>query len=45
MQLTWQTGQDKSAPPAAQIDGEEFPATEQVEIEVVPRAIRLVVPA
>jgi diacylglycerol kinase family enzyme len=32
------------APLAAQIDGEEFPALEQVEIEVAPRALRLVVP-
>jgi diacylglycerol kinase family enzyme len=45
MKLTWQAGQGKGAPPAAQIDGEEFPATEQVDIEVVPRALRLVVPA
>lgn len=42
MQLGWPAG---GAAPAAQIDGEEFPATEQVAIEVVPRAIRLVVPA
>jgi len=41
MQLSWPA---KGAPPAAQIDGEEFPATEAVTIEVVPRAIRLVVP-
>ena len=32
------------APLAAQIDGEEFPACEQVEIEVAARAIRLLVP-
>ncbi len=32
------------APLAAQIDGEEFPAYERVEIEVATRAIRLVVP-
>jgi diacylglycerol kinase family enzyme len=30
---------------AAQIDGEEFPATPSVRIEVLPRALRLVVPA
>lgn len=29
---------------AAQIDGEEFPATPQVRIEVIPRALRLIVP-
>jgi diacylglycerol kinase family enzyme len=29
---------------AAQIDGEELPATDRVTIEVVPRALRLVVP-
>jgi diacylglycerol kinase family enzyme len=33
------------APLAAQIDGEEFVATRNVHIEVVPRAIRLVVPS
>lgn len=32
------------APLAAQIDGEEFPALERVEIEVMARAIRLIVP-
>lgn len=32
-------------PLKAQIDGEEFPATNRVEIEVLPRAIRLVVPS
>lgn len=32
------------APFAAQVDGEEFPATVKAEIEVLPRAIRLVVP-
>jgi diacylglycerol kinase family enzyme len=42
MRLSWPAG---GAAPAAQIDGEEFPATEQVDVEVVPRAIRLVVPA
>lgn len=31
-------------PLAAQIDGEEFPATAQARIEVLPRALRLVVP-
>ncbi len=41
MRLAWPEG---GAAPAAQIDGEEFPAAEQVDIEVVPRAIRLVVP-
>jgi diacylglycerol kinase family enzyme len=41
MHLTWPAG---GAAPAAQIDGEEFPAIEQVAIEVVPRAIRLIVP-
>jgi diacylglycerol kinase family enzyme len=39
--LTWPAG---GARPAAQIDGEEYPATESATIEVVPRAIRLVVP-
>ena len=33
-----------TAPFAAQIDGEELPATERVAIEVVPRALRLVIP-
>lgn len=42
MKLSWPSG---GAAPAAQIDGEEFPATHAVEIEVVPRALRLVVPA
>lgn len=32
------------APLAAQIDGEEFFAGERVEIEVIPRALRLIVP-
>lgn len=32
-------------PLAAQIDGEEFPATAEARIEVLPRALRLVVPA
>jgi len=39
--LTWPAG---GAQPAAQIDGEEHPATDRATIEVVPRAIRLVVP-
>ena len=30
---------------AAQIDGEEFPASTQARIEVLPRALRLIVPA
>jgi len=42
MRLSWPAG---GAAPAAQIDGEEFPASEQVDVEVVPRVIRLVVPA
>lgn len=33
------------APLAAQIDGEEWPASRRVDIEVVPRGIRLIVPA
>ena len=32
-------------PLAAQLDGEEFPATPRVRIDVAPRALRLVVPA
>jgi diacylglycerol kinase family enzyme len=32
-------------PLSAQIDGEEFPATPRVRIEVAPRALRLIVPA
>lgn len=32
-------------PLAAQIDGEEFPATAAARVEVLPRALRLVVPA
>ena len=32
------------APLAAQIDGEEFFAGERVEIEVIPRALRLIIP-
>jgi diacylglycerol kinase family enzyme len=41
LRLRWPAG---GAVPAAQIDGEEHPAHEEVSIEVVPRAIRLVVP-
>jgi diacylglycerol kinase family enzyme len=33
-----------TAPFAAQIDGEELPATERAAIEIVPRALRLIVP-
>ena len=36
----WEGG----APFAAQIDGEELPATERAAIEVVPRALRLIIP-
>jgi diacylglycerol kinase family enzyme len=32
-------------PLVAQIDGEEFPATPRVQIEALPRALRLIVPA
>lgn len=32
-------------PPAVQVDGEEFPAAEEVTIEVIPRAVRLIVPS
>ena len=39
--LKWPTG---GAAPAAQIDGEEYPVSDHVTLEVVPRAIRLVVP-
>jgi len=39
------TSREGALPLAAQIDGEEFPATPRVRIEVLPRAIRLVVPA
>jgi diacylglycerol kinase family enzyme len=42
IRFTWPTA--GGAAPAAQIDGEEHPATDEVTIEVVPRAIRLVVP-
>jgi diacylglycerol kinase family enzyme len=42
MNLSWRTG---GAAPAAQIDGEEYPAGDPVSIEVVPRAVRLIVPA
>jgi diacylglycerol kinase family enzyme len=41
IQLAWPEG---GAAPAAQIDGEEYPAHRRVTVEVVPRAIRLVVP-
>jgi diacylglycerol kinase family enzyme len=40
LRFTWSTG----AAPAAQIDGEESPVSDDVTIEVVPRAIRLIVP-
>lgn len=39
------TSREGALPLAAQIDGEEFPATPRVRIEVLPRALRLVVPA
>jgi diacylglycerol kinase family enzyme len=32
------------APPSAQLDGEEFVASDRVRVEVVPRALRLIVP-
>jgi diacylglycerol kinase family enzyme len=41
VRLVWPAG---GAAPAAQIDGEEFPAGDHATIEVVPRAIRLIVP-
>jgi len=41
VKLTWAEG---GAAPAAQIDGEEYPARDEVTLEVVPRALRLVVP-
>jgi diacylglycerol kinase family enzyme len=41
LQFEEQPGQ----PVRAQLDGEELPATSRVRIEVVPRALRLVVPA
>jgi diacylglycerol kinase family enzyme len=41
VKLTWPSG---GAAPAAQLDGEELPATGDATIEVVPRALRLVVP-
>jgi diacylglycerol kinase family enzyme len=41
IQLQWPEG---GAIPAAQIDGEEYPVSERASVEVVPRAIRLVVP-
>jgi diacylglycerol kinase family enzyme len=37
-----QPGADKE--PAAQIDGEEFPAGDRFRIEVLPRVLRLLVP-
>jgi diacylglycerol kinase family enzyme len=33
------------APLAAQLDGEEWPASQRVRIEVVPRSLRLIIPA
>ena len=33
------------APLASQIDGEQFPATPEVRVDVLPRALRLIVPA
>jgi diacylglycerol kinase family enzyme len=41
LRFTWPA---EGAPPAAQLDGEETAATDTATIEVVPRAIRLVVP-
>jgi diacylglycerol kinase family enzyme len=41
MRFAWPEG---GARPAAQIDGEEHPAADEAVIEVVPRAIRLIVP-
>jgi len=41
LRFTWPKG---GAAPAAQIDGEEAPPSDEVTIEVVPRALRLVVP-
>jgi diacylglycerol kinase family enzyme len=41
MRFTWPAG---GASPAAQIDGEEHLASDEATIEVVPRALRLVVP-
>jgi diacylglycerol kinase family enzyme len=41
IRLRWAEG---GAAPAAQIDGEEYPARDCATIEVVPRALRLVVP-
>ena len=35
---------ENTAPFAAQIDGEELAATERAAIEVVPRALRLIIP-
>jgi hypothetical protein len=36
--------QRDALPLAAQVDGEEFPATGRVEIEVLERVLRLIVP-
>jgi len=41
MRFTWASG---ASVPAAQIDGEEYEASDEATIEVVPRAIRLIVP-
>jgi diacylglycerol kinase family enzyme len=41
LKLAWPEG---GAKPAAQIDGEELAATSEASVEVLPRAIRLVVP-
>jgi diacylglycerol kinase family enzyme len=41
IRITWPPG---GVVPAAQIDGEEYPVSNEARIEVVPRAIRLVVP-
>jgi diacylglycerol kinase family enzyme len=41
IRIAWPAG---GAVPAAQVDGEEYPATDEASIAVVPRAIRLVVP-
>jgi len=41
LRFAWPSG---GATPAAQIDGEEHPAADEATIEVVPRAIRLIVP-
>jgi diacylglycerol kinase family enzyme len=41
LRLDWPAG---GVTPAAQIDGEEHPATHEATVEVVPRAVRLLVP-